>query len=400
MPNRHLRLSASLGIALLLALLPGAALSQTVAGETATPAAAATAAPLPAATPAPAATTTFDEIWGATRLYRNDESDGLNELRLVGRLHIDNYVIDADQGDGSDLLVRRARLGARARLLHNLDVHVEADLNLEGGPVYSRLTDAYVAWKFSDAARLTVGKHGAKFTLDGATSSNDLLTIDRSNVANNFWFSEQYISGASISGRSGPWSYTGGVFSSGRRNSDFGHFDGGAFVLASVGRDLARETGLKRALLRVDYVHNEADPNNTSTRNFGDVLAGVAVLAEDNWGLSGEVVYGNGYLGQSDGWGTTITPWVSVTDRLQAVARFTYLESERNNGLRLTRYENREIGGRGDRYSEIYGGLSYSIYSTRLKLQTGLAYGHMRDRAGDGGAYDGINWTTAMRLSF
>ncbi|MXO70252.1 porin [Alteraurantiacibacter buctensis] len=392
MPN--LRFHPALAAAACLALPPVAAAAQTAPAEVPAP------APAPAPTPAPSATAAFDEIWSTARLYRNEESDGLNELRIIGRLHLDNYVVDADQGNDSDLTVRRARLGARARLLHNLDVQVETELNLEGGPLYDRLTDAYVAWKFSDAARLTVGKHSAKFTLDGATSSNELLTIERSNVANNFWFTEEYMSGASLSGRSGAWSYTGGVFSSGRRDSDFGHFDGGAFVLASLGRDFGEDLGMEKALLRIDYVHNEADVNNTSTRSFGDVVALVGVLEQEDWGLSADLVHGNGYLGQSNAWGSTVTPWVDVTDNLQAVARFTWLDSARNNGLRLGRYDNAVTGGRGDRYTEVYGGLNYYIYGNKLKLQTGLAYGHMRDRANDGGAYDGITWTTALRFSF
>ncbi len=352
------------------------------------------------AAPASSSTSPFDDIWGAMRLYRNEDADVLNEVRLVGRVNLDNYMVDAEQGDSHDFVARRVRLGARARLLHNLDIHVETDLNLEGGPVYTRLTDAYVAWRFSDAARLTVGKQSVKFTLDGGTSSSELLTIDRSNVANNFWFSEEYIPGASVSGRSGAWSYTGGVYSSGRKNSDFGHFDGGAFVLASLGRDFASELGVKRALVRVDYVYNDPDPNNSFTRPFQNVGSLAMVLEEDDWGLSADVVLGDGYLGQSNAMGTTILPWVDLTDRLQLAGRYTYLHSSNRNGLRLARYENTVVSGRGDEYQEAYAGLNYYIYGHKLKLQTGVAYATMRDRAADGGEYDGVSWTTGLRLNW
>lgn len=375
-------------------VVPVAVAAQAAAVGTPTP------APAPSPTPAPASTSAFDDVWGAARLYRNADSDVLNEFRLIGRFHLDNYVVDADQGDDSELIVRRTRVGARAKLFHNLDAQVETELNLEGGPVYSRLTDAYLAWTFSDAARVTVGKQGVKFTLDGTTSSNELLTIDRGNVANNLWFPEEYMTGISLTGRSDGWSYTGGVFSSGRKDSDFGHFDGGVMVLASVGRDFGQQVGLKRALVRIDYVHNEEDTDNTLTRNFGDVAALVVMLAQDRWGLNGEVVRGLGYLGQSDVTGITLTPWINVTSRLQAVGRYTFLDSGSNNGVRLSRYETSVAGGRGDQYQEVYGGLNYYVYGHKLKLQTGLAYAHMRDRANDGGAYDGIQWTTGLRFSF
>ena len=345
-------------------------------------------------------TSTFDEIWSAPVLHKDGEAEVLNEFRVTGRLHLDNYIVEADQGDASDFVVRRARLGAKARLFKKLDAAVEVDLDLEGGPLYNRLTDAYLAWTFSDAARLTVGKHSAKFTLDGSTSSGDLLTIDRSNVANNFWFTEEYAPGVSLSGKSGKWSYNTGVYSGGRDNGEFGDFDAGAFWLASLGRDFGEELGVKKAQLRADYVYNEPNPESDFTRPYDNVAALVFILDAGGWGFSGDIVRADGFPGQSDGFGVTALPWVGLTDRLQLVGRYTFVKSDDPNGLRLARYENAVVSGRGDRYHEVYGGLNYQIYGNKLKAQTGLAYANMRDRAGDGGAYDGFSWTTALRMSF
>ena len=50
---------------------------------------------------------------------------------------------------------------------------------------------------------ITVGKHSVPFTQEGATSSRELLTIDRSNLANNIWFGQEYMPGVSVSGRRG-----------------------------------------------------------------------------------------------------------------------------------------------------------------------------------------------------
>lgn len=84
----------------------------------------------------------FDPLWKAATLHKDDKAPLLNELRLTGRLHLDNYVLDAEQGSASDLVARRARLGARARLFDNLEAAVEGDFDLEGGPVFTRLTAA------------------------------------------------------------------------------------------------------------------------------------------------------------------------------------------------------------------------------------------------------------------
>ncbi len=342
----------------------------------------------------------FDSVWDAARLYKNDDSKGLNELRIVGRLHLDNYRVDSDQGDASDLVVRRARLGAKARLFRKLEAHVETELDLEGAPLYSRLTDAYLAWKFSDAARLTLGKHSVKFTLDGSTSSNELLTIDRSNVANNFWFTDEYIPGVSVSGKSGQWSYYTGVYSGGREDREFGDFDGGWFWVAAAGHDFGDALGLERALVRADFVYNEPDADSDFTKPFENIGALVLVLDGGRWGFSGDLVRGNGFLGQSDAVGVTALPWFSITDRLQLAGRYTFVKSDERNGVRLNRYENVVTGGKGDRYDELYAGLNYLIYGHKLKAQTGLSWADMSDRAGDGGAYDGWSWTTALRASW
>lgn len=343
----------------------------------------------------------FDRIWAAPTLYRNDKARGLNDLRIVGRVHLDQYNLDSDQGDASDLVVRRARLGARAKLFRKLDVHVETELDLEGGgPLYSRLTDAYVAWKFSDAARLTLGKHSVKFTLDGSTSSNELLTIDRSNVANTFWFTDEYIPGVSVSGKSGKWSYYTGVYSGGREDREFGDFEGGWFWVGSAGHDFGDALGLDRALLRADYVYNEPVADSDFTKPFENIGALVLVLDGGRWGFLGDLVRGNGFLGQSDATGVTALPWFNITDRLQLAGRYTFVKSDERNGIRLNRYENVVVGGKGDRYHELYAGLNYLIYGHKLKLQTGLTWADMRDRASDGGAYDGWSWTSALRVSW
>ena len=342
----------------------------------------------------------FEPVWSALTLYKNEDASLLNELRLVGRFHLDHYSVDFGLREESDLVVRRARFGAKTRLLSKLEAHVEAEFDLEGGPLYNRLTDAYLAWRFSDAARLTVGKHSVKFTLDGATSSNELLTIDRSNVANNFWFTEEYIPGVSVSGRTGSWAYNTGIYSGGRRNSEFGDFEGGYFWLGSVGRDFADALDVERALVRVDYVYNEPDEGSDFTRPFENIRSLVFVLDAGRWGFSGDIVAADGFLGQSDAFGVTALPWLDLTDRLQLAGRYTLVKSEEVNGVRLARYENTVANGRGDLYREFYAGLNYYIYRHRLKAQTGVTYANMRDRAQDGGAYDGWAWTTGLRVSW
>ncbi len=362
--------------------------------------AASVAAPAPQASHAKPEST-FDEIWRIPTIYDDKEGDVLNQIRIVGRLHLDNYVLDSDIGNDSDFVVRRTRLGVKAKMFHQLDVQVQGDFNLEGGgPLYTRLTDAYLAWKFSDAAILTVGKQSTEFTLDGATSSNRLITIDRGNINNNFGNPSEYLSGVTLGGKSGNWIYRAGVFSGGRDNGEFGDFTGGPAATASLGYDFGKQLGVKRAVLKADYLYAEPNAKSDLLRRFKHVGSLGFIFEEDDWGITAESVLADGTLGQSDGHGVQVMPWINLSKKVQLVTRFTHMKSDDVNGLRFSRYESVMTSKRGDRYNEAYAGMNYYIYGHNLKLQTGLAYANMRDRARDGGGYDGITWTTALRLSW
>jgi phosphate-selective porin OprO/OprP len=245
-----------------------------------------------------------------------------------------------------------------------------------------------------------VGKQGIPFTADGATSSKDLLAIDRSNLANNIWFPQEYTPGISASGRVAPWTYRLGVYSAGAANREFGDFSGGLFTLGVVGYDFSKPLGVKEALLAGNYVFQPADSRNTFTRQLRHVLSLNMRLEADRWGARWDIAKASGYLGQSDLWSVMAMPFLNVTPRFQLVGRYTVVKSASPNGVRLATYESRVEPGRGDRYDELYAGANYFFYGHRLKLQSGLQLAEMDDRANDGGAYSGLSWTTGVRVGW
>lgn len=343
----------------------------------------------------------FDEIWSWPTLYKNDDASFLNELRIVGRFHGDFYSLDSNLGADSDWVVRRLRAGIKARFFKNLDLHVETELDPQrDNPMYTRLTDAYLAWKFCDAFKLTLGKQSVKFTLDGATSSNELLTIDRNNLSNNLWFTTEYISGVGFNGKVGNWQYHGGYFFGGTETKEFGNFDEGHFGLLSIGYDFSKSLNAKKALLRADYVYNDRNPKSNATRSFEHIGSLNFNYAQEKWGVATDVSFGSGYGSQSDVWGLVVMPYYNITKNLQGVLRYTYLESDGPNGLRLSRYDSVMTGGRGDEYQELYAGVNYYLYGHKLKVQTGFAFSDMQDSANDGGRYHGWSWTTGLRVSW
>jgi phosphate-selective porin OprO/OprP len=264
-----------------------------------------------------------------------------------------------------------------------------------------RFTDFYVQWTKSPRVVLTVGKQSVPFTLDGATSSRELLTIDRSNLANNIWFPQEYLPGLSLSGRQARWVYRAGMYSSGASNREFGEFSGGTATLGVVGYDFSSRLGVREALLTGNYVYQTADRDNTFTRQLEHIGSINFRLDHTRWGARADVSTASGYLGQSGMRAFQGMPFVNVTNKFQVVGRYTWITSDAPNGVRLGTYESRVVTtGRGDEYNELYLGANYYFYGHRLKLQSGVMFADMNDRANDGGAFSGVSWTTGLRVGW
>ncbi|MEO5739435.1 MAG: porin [Vicinamibacterales bacterium] len=344
----------------------------------------------------------YDKTWKTfTEWYSDDTNPVVQRVLLSGRFHYDFATIDSDQGDHHEWNVRRLRIGPRITLFRKFTFHAEVELDPQRhDPLYVRFTDFYLMWTRNAQFVLTVGKQSAPFTLDGATSSRELLTIDRSNLANNLWFPQEYIPGVSVSGRRARWVYRGALFSSGEANRELGEFSGGTFTLGVLGYDFAPKLGVKEALLTGNYVYQHPDRKNTFTRQLEHIGSINFRFEDTKWGARADVSTGAGYLGQSDMWAFQGMPFVNVTDKFQVVGRYTFMESESPNGIRLATYESRVVPGRGDEYNELYLGANYYFYGHRLKLQSGVQFADMKDQANDGGAYSGVAWTTGLRVGW
>lgn len=344
----------------------------------------------------------YDKAWKrVTDIYVNDKNPVVEKVLFTGRFQYDFNLLDADQGHRTEHNVRRMRVGPKITFLHTWTLHVEADLNpQEHDPFYVRLTDAYVQWSRNPKAVVTVGKHGVAFTMDGATSSKELLTIDRSNLSNNIWFPQEYIPGASVSGKVHQWTYRGGLYSAGTSNREFGRFDGSVFYLAAGGYDFKKPLKAKEALLSVNYVHQPANTHNTFTRQLKDVFSTNFKFERKTWGLRADVSTASGYLGQGGLRSVMAMPFYNVTPKLQAVARYTYISSPVANGVRLATYETRLASGRGDRYHETYLGANYFVYGHKLKLQTGLQWTALTDHVHSRSIFDGVSWTSGLRVGW
>lgn len=344
----------------------------------------------------------FDRIWGHATLYENAANPNVQKFALSGRLQVDSALFDADEGRYSDAFTwRRFRFGFKADVFQDWVVHVEADIDLNEslGDMYTRLTDAYVGWNPGDYLELKVLKQSAGFTLDGATSSKKLLTMQRNNLTNNLWIPVEYFTGVDARGAINQhWRYRAGIYSS-DGSPELSHFDAGWFSLLSLGYRFTGMPESESGTIRVDYVYNDEDPE-AATRDFSQVLSLVSQWKIGPWGVRTDLAGGTGYAGQSDVWGFVLMPSFDLSPRIQTILRYTYLSSADDNGLRLSRYADRIVQGRGNEYNEFYAGLNVFFYGHKLKWQTGLEYDSMRDDANDGGEYSGWGLSTGLRVSW
>ncbi|MCP5540421.1 MAG: hypothetical protein H7A52_09815 [Akkermansiaceae bacterium] len=343
----------------------------------------------------------YASIWKKATLYSDPEGPILRELSLTGRFQYDFAGVESDRGDFLGGSFRRFRVGWKAVLPADLALKSEVEFDLDdASPLYKRLTDSYLQWTPGEDWRFRLGKQAAAFTLDGATSSNELLTIERNNLSNNLWFSEIFAPGALVDWSPDAWRLSAGIFSAGGQSPEFGDFDGSASGLIKLGRDFSENLGIREALVEAHFAWQDYRPENTIAGPNDRVASLVARFEGDRWGFRSDLGVARDAPGENTLAGIVAMPFFNLTDDWQLVARFTWLESEHDNGLRLGRYENRIVEGRGDRYLESYFGLNRFLFGHQLKWQAGVQHARMTDSAADGGAYDGWGLATALRVSW
>ena len=233
--------------------------------------------------------TGFDRAWGYLTLYENEENDVVQKFALVGRAQVDSFWVNPeDAEENNDTLWRRFRFGFKAETFSNWTAHLEADFDLNA-PIsdwYTQLTDAYIAWSSSQRLKIKLLKQSAGFTLDGATSSKRLLTMERNNLTNNLWFTEEYFNGILAGGKiAEAWSYKAGFFSS-DGDPELGWDGASWFTLLSIGYSFPNTD------LRLDYVYQDED-ENANTRPFEQVLSMTAKWHKNSLGIRGDLSFGS-----------------------------------------------------------------------------------------------------------
>ena len=373
--------------------------------------------------------TTWDKVWSLPLLYKNEDNRILQEFALQGRGqfqwaevheggdHYDFDDLDGGANDekylGDDLEVRRLRFGFKSKWLNLFKLEGQLDLDpdfdSDGGPdilpgFAKQIYDLYLTYAPSDAFNLSIGKTKTKFTREQEISSKEILTIERSLLANALYPGE--LTGIWVSGKGigEHWLYELGLFSN-ERATGFTSLssDNGELILAKVGYDYSAAAGLDSAVAGLHLMHNTEPGVETGNYGRSPRYSNSVSLNNDivhgRFGLTSEVVWADGDVGQSDVFGVSLIPSYFIADQLQLVGRLQFATSSDPNGLSLPgRYEAVIPGDdKGDEYLSGYLGLNYYLYGHKLKLMTGVEYSAM-DGNGPSGDYDG--WTAFAGLRF
>ena len=361
-------------------------------------------ATLSAAAPEPSA---YEAFWNKAVLLKGTRVDFFQELRFTGREHLDWYAYRNGAQRAQGVSARRTRTGLRAEFLRDFVGYVEIDYDLDARePLFSKIGNLNVQWNVSPEFLVTVGKQPSKFTLDGSTSANQLLTIDRSALAKNVGMSEESQPGVTCDAQRGPWHLRGCVFSAGAATPEFGRFNAGVMGIASVGYDASADWKVDQALLRADLMLQSPDHENATggptaySRNHEKALSLSLLLRQGPWGLGLDLGYSEGRDAQPDLHAVQVMPSYAFNEAWQAVFRYTYVGSARANGISFTGYETKLTNGKGDRFDEFYFGLNRYFYGHKLKCQLGVEHTRMLDQPADGGEYHGWGVVTALRVSW
>lgn len=336
----------------------------------------------------------IEDAWDFADLYENTEG---NYLKLSGRLQLDSAWVNSDQGDFNDTQWRRFRFGFKGKH-DDLTFALEADINLNKSldEAYNRLTDANINWAVTEDSDLKFLKQSAGFTMDGRTSSKKLLTPERNNLTNNLWFTSEYFTGVSLKSKvTDDLSYKAGIYSS-DGSDEISISDASYFGMFSTTKKLAKTNLWDKGQINFDYVYNDTHVDG-DTRDFSQIISASSKFTQDRWSLDSDISWGQGDFDQSDVFGVVVMPSYKQSETLQWVARYTYINSSEDNGVRLGRYEKNVVTDMGDKYQELYGGVNWYVNDHKLKFHAGIQYAKMEDNANDGGAYQGWGLTLAMR---
>jgi hypothetical protein len=360
---------------------------------------------------------------GVGKIHSDPENTYFQSLTLFARLHYQADHIDGDDNLGNSFQnssdnYRRARVGAKADFLRLFSVKAVIDLvndnrfrgaELDWG--YRRFDSATLTFDLAeafqigalDALALTYGRHVFILTSEMATSSNLIMTIERSAIANKV-HNDARPTGLSVQAEKDGWLVTAAVFSSEDDSEFIGGFNDGIAYYAAIDRTVS-----KNLSFHLDAVVNDTSTGDDDIIGY-DWASSFNVIWDDKpYGMLSALVLGdNGALPGGTGGafhGFTVMPWFWIApEKLQAVFQYSFSGSDEASGIRANaRYlaASQNIAsvnsGRGDGLHTVYLGLNHHFCGDNLKLMGGIEYASLET---PGGNVRALTYSIAARVFF
>jgi hypothetical protein len=356
-------------------------------------------------------------------IHSAPENPLLHTLSLDGYLHYQAAHIDGNDtlGNGfhdSSDNYRRARVGAKADFLRfftaRVLLDVVADNRFRGGELdwgYQRFETATLTFDIGkafsigalDTLSLSYGMRKFELTSETATLSNNLITIERSAIANKVYAAANPTGFTLLVGKD-DWQVTAALFST-EDDSDFiGGFNDGLIYYAAVDYKAS-----KNLSYRLDAVVSDASPGEDDILGYDWASSLNVIYDESPYGILGTVVLGdNGAQpgGRGGGFhGITVMPWYWIIGgKLQTVFQYSLSGADEPQGIRanlrhLSGAQNIASvnSGRGDELHTFYLGLNWYPCGHNLKLMGGVEYADLTTPAGN---VDALTYAIAARMKF
>ena len=370
----------------------------------------------------------FCDIFDIPTIYESD-SGFIRSVALTGRYH-GQWISQSEDTLGPlvsddgyhNFQHRRFRQGIEVGFAN--DITFSASMNISDGSggagahglTYGRFFNDFdeinLEWAPSKDTYVIIGKQKQKITIENETSSNKILTIERSAITNEVvsdkpWGVTYGFKALGIKHEVGAWVYGIDEDSDGE-TWGIADFDsrGGATYRATAKLTEATE-------VHFDYQFtNNSDgvvrPEGSADDDLASVYEHVLTLGTKSkfgeLGLITDFIVGINRVGQggtgpdiqdgNDTYGFLVMPYYNITDKLQVVGRWAYLDQGREQ--RPQRYDQRQ---KVEEYHTFYAGLNYYICGDNLKLMAGYEYA-TGDQFGTDSELDTSTWMLGMRVSY
>jgi len=347
------------------------------------------------------------------KVYVTPKRDDTKSLVIRGRaqwqfgyVSPDSDIEGAPTNDYSTFEIRRLRIGTQGSLYQNLKFDFRMNLLPEG----ANLDTAKMVYTGLDGIDIGVGKTKPAIGIEETTSSTDIITVERSYTAN--YFAADKNVGIWAGGDAGPVDVWVGAFNGENENDNVLDSDGDSHFLyiAKVGLDLGDylpddvEGGIF-----FDTIQNW-DNDNDEAYAFEESYSLGAEFDIGAFGLMGNLLWGKLTEDSNDVTGFVVMPWFYATPKLQLVAQYSYLESDKGDAIGVqSRYIGRAAiddakgeevdADEGNESQSIYLGANYYISGNNLKVMGGVDYTQLENSAGQT-AVDAVTVYGALRMRF